>query len=79
VKDAMDLKMLSPDMTQQQRQQSAKLVPVGLGDVDYKSIFAAASLAGMKHFCIEQDNANQWGDSLAAAKVSLQGLKRLLS
>ena len=79
VEDAMDLKMLSPDMTQQQRQQSAKLVPVGLGDVDYKSIFAAASLAGMKHFCIEQDNANQWGDSLAAAKVSLQGLKKLLS
>jgi sugar phosphate isomerase/epimerase len=79
VKDAMDLKMLTPEMTQQQRQQAAKLVPVGLGDVDYKSIFAAASVAGMKHFCIEQDNASQWGDSVAAARVSLQGLKKLLS
>lgn len=79
VKDAMDLKNMTAEMTQQQRQQAAKLVPVGLGDVDYKSIFAAASLAGMKHFCIEQDNANQWGDSVAAAKVSLQGLKKMLS
>ena len=79
VKDAMDLKTMSPDLTQAQRQQAAKLVPVGLGDVDYKSIFSGASLAGMKHFCIEQDNANQWGDSVAAARVSLQGLKKLLS
>src|ERR1035438_9822595 len=79
VKDAMGLKMLTPDMTQSQRQQAAKLVPVGQGDVDYKAIFAAAALAGMKHFCIEQDNASQWGDSVAAARVSLNGLVRALS
>jgi sugar phosphate isomerase/epimerase len=79
VKDAMGLKLMTPDMTQNQRQQAAKLVPVGQGDVDYKSIFAAASVAGMKHFCIEQDNANQWGDSVAAARVSLNGLTRILS
>ena len=79
VKDAMGLKMLTPDMTQSQRQQAAKLVPIGQGDVDYKSIFAAASLAGMKHFCIEQDNASQWGDSVAAARVSLNGLVKELS
>jgi hypothetical protein len=66
-------------MTEQQRQQAAKLVPVGLGDVDYKTIFASASLAGMKHFCIDQDNASQWGDSVAAARVSLQGLTKMLS
>ncbi|HEX3748126.1 MAG TPA: sugar phosphate isomerase/epimerase [Bryobacteraceae bacterium] len=79
VKDAMDIKLLTPAMTEQQRQQAAKLVPVGLGDVDYKTIFASASLAGMKHFCIEQDNASQWGDSVAAARVSLQGLTKMLS
>ena len=43
VKDAMGMKSLAPDMTQNQRQQAAKLVPVGQGEVDYKAIFAAAS------------------------------------
>jgi|SRR5947209_10870473 len=79
VKDAKHIKTMSPSLTQQQRQQAADLVPVGQGEVDYKSIFAAASVAGMKHFCIEQDNAAQWGDSVAAARVSLNGLVRLLS
>jgi sugar phosphate isomerase/epimerase len=75
----MGLKSFAPDMNQNQRQQAAKLVPVGQGDVEYKPIFAAASVAGMKHFCIEQDNASQWGDSVAAARVSLNGLTRILS
>jgi hypothetical protein len=46
--------------------------------VDYKSIFAAAGQAGLKHFCIEQDNAADWGDSVAAARVSYQNLLKLL-
>ena len=79
VKDVMGLKLLTPDMTQSQRQQAAKLVPVGQGEVDYKSIFAAAPLAGLKHFCIEQDNASQWGDSVAAARVCFNGLVKELS
>jgi sugar phosphate isomerase/epimerase len=79
VKDAMGTKSIAPGMNQNQRQQAAKLVPVGQGDVDYKTIFAAASIAGMKHFCIEQDNASQWGDSVAAAHVSINGLTRILS
>lgn len=79
VKDAKGIKAMSSSMTQGQRQQSADLVPVGQGEVDYKSIFAAAPQAGMKHFCIEQDNAALWGDSVAAARVSFNGLVRLLS
>jgi sugar phosphate isomerase/epimerase len=79
VKDAKGIKAMSPSLTQGQRQQSADLVPVGQGEVDYKSIFAAASLAGMKHFCIEQDNAALWGDSVAAARISFNGLVRVLS
>ena len=79
VKDAKGIKAMSPTLTQGQRQQAADLVPVGQGEVDYKSIFAAASQAGMKHFCIEQDNASQWGDSVAAARVSFTGLVRVLS
>ncbi len=79
VKDAIDTKKMDPKMTPTQRQRAAHLCPVGLGDVDYKSIFAAAKQAGLKHFVVEQDNASAWGDSMAAAKVSYQNVSKLLS
>ena len=79
VKDAIDTKKLDPKMTPTQRQRAAHLCPVGLGDIDYKPIFAAAKQAGLKHFVIEQDNAAAWGDSVAAAKVSYQNLAKILS
>jgi hypothetical protein len=50
------------------------LVPIGLGEVDYKTIFQSAKLAGLKHFKVEQDNAAAWGDSIAAARVSYTNL-----
>src|SRR3954469_20611438 len=79
VKDALGIKNADPKLTPSQRQRAAKLVPVGLGEVDYRAIFGAAKQAGMKHFLIEQDNAAEWGDSLAAARVSFQNLSRILS
>ena len=79
VKDAMGLKGMDPKATMAERQRAAALVPVGLGDVDYKTIFASAALSGMKHYCIEQDNASAWGDSMAAAEVSLKNLQRILA
>ena len=79
VKDAIDTKKLDPKMSPTQRQRAAHLCPVGLGDIDYKSIFAAAKQAGLKHFLIEQDNAAAWGDSVAAAKTSYQNLLKILS
>ena len=79
VKDAIDTKKMEPKMTPSQRQRAAHLCPVGLGDVDYKPIFAAANQAGLKHFVIEQDNAAAWGDSVAAGKVSYQNLLKSLS
>jgi hypothetical protein len=42
--------------------------------VDYKTIFASAAVAVMKHSCIEQDNADAWGDSLDCAKACANGL-----
>jgi sugar phosphate isomerase/epimerase len=54
-------------------------VPIGVGDIDYKPIFAAAATAGMKHFIIEQDNANAWGDAVAAARTNYQNLAKLLA
>jgi sugar phosphate isomerase/epimerase len=79
VKDATNIKFLPPAMPQNERMQNAYLVPVGQGQVDYKTIFASAAVAGMKHFCIEQDNADAWGDSVLAAKASITGLQKILS
>ena len=79
VKDATDIKYLPIQMSMADRMRNAYLVPVGQGQVDYKAIFAQAKQAGMKHFCIEQDNANAWGDSVLAAKISIDGLKKALS
>jgi sugar phosphate isomerase/epimerase len=78
VKDAKGIAEMSPQMLQSQRQRAAKLVPVGEGEVDYKPIFAQAQLAGLKHFCVEQDSAIE-GDSLAAARTSFVNLKKILS
>ena len=79
VKDVRGIKFLPADMEQRVRMRSITLVPVGQGEVDYKPIFASAELAGMKHFCIEQDNAADWGDSIAAARVSFRNLNKILS
>lgn len=79
VKDARNMKWMTPQMNQGERMRAAMLVPVGQGEVDYKSIFAAARQAGLKHFCVEQDNAADWGDSVAAARVSYRNLRKLLS
>jgi sugar phosphate isomerase/epimerase len=79
VKDAAGIPHMTAQETMAQRMSDADLVPVGMGAVDYKTIFANAQLAGMKHFCIEQDNANAWGDSIAAAKVSHDNLVKILS
>jgi sugar phosphate isomerase/epimerase len=79
VKDAYGIKTLDPKLDQRARMRNVMLVPIGQGEVKYKPIFAAAELAGMKHFCIEQDNAAAWGDSVAAARISFEALTKVLS
>ena len=79
VKDVAGLKCLPPVPDQGARMAEARLVPVGLGDVDYAEIFKHADTAGMKHFCIEQDSAADWGDSIAAARVSYEHLRTILT
>ena len=78
VKDARGIRLMTPQMPQAERQRAAMLVPVGQGEIDYKAIFAQAGQAGLKHFCVEQDNAADWGDSPAAARVSYQNLAKIL-
>jgi sugar phosphate isomerase/epimerase len=79
VKDAVGMKGLDPKLTPNERRPKTKLVPVGQGEIDYKAIFAKADQAGMKHYCIEQDNAADSGDSIASAKASYDGLLKILS
>lgn len=78
IKDEVGLKTVNPSLSPNQRTSSMAFVPVGTGDVDYAAVFAQASLAGMKHFAVEQDNAACWGDSVAAARVSCNNLRRML-
>jgi sugar phosphate isomerase/epimerase len=61
------------------RMAEARLVPVGNGDIAYDEIFKYASVAGLKHFAIEQDSAADWGDSIAAARVSYEHLRAMLT
>jgi sugar phosphate isomerase/epimerase len=79
VQDVFGLKTVNPSLGPDARVSSMALVPVGTGDIDFKPVFAHASLAGLKHFAIEQDNAAAWGDSLAAARVSFQSVAAMLS
>ena len=79
VKDAAG-KSLDPKATPSERQRAAKIVPMGEGDIDYKTIFANAKLAGMKYFVIEQDGAGRVsGDAIADCRVAYRNLHKILS
>ena len=79
IKDAVGLKTVNPSLSPNARVSSMAFVPVGAGQIDYKPVFDQAGLAGLKHFCVEQDDAASWGDSLAAARVSYTNLRKMLS
>ncbi len=78
VKDATGIKSAPVDATPAQRRKLAKLCPIGEGDVNYAPFFKQAKLAGLKHFCIEQDNAAASGDAIAAARTSYMNLMKIL-
>ncbi len=78
VKDVFGLKTVNQSLSPNARVSSMALCPVGSGHIDFTPVFAQAAQAGLKHFVIEQDNAAAWGDSLAAARVSYQGLKEMI-
>jgi sugar phosphate isomerase/epimerase len=79
IKDIVGLKTADRSLSPNARVSNMAFVPVGAGQIDYKPIFAQAQLAGLKHFCVEQDNAASWGDSLAAARVSFEALSMILA
>jgi sugar phosphate isomerase/epimerase len=81
VRDAFGIKNAdaNPAATPNQRRQYTYSVPVGLGEVDFKTIFTNAETAGLKYFFVLQDNATAWGDSIAVARVSWQNLTKILA
>ena len=59
--------------------QGAKsMVPVGRGTLDFKTMFAHAGEAGMKHFFVEHDNAATTGGSITSVQTSFDNLRELL-
>jgi len=79
IKDVFGLKTVNPSLGPNARVSSMAFAPVGTGQIDFTRVFADATLAGLKHFAIEHDNAAAWGDSLAAARVSYQNIAKILS
>jgi sugar phosphate isomerase/epimerase len=56
------------------------MTPVGLGTLNFKSYFAHAKEAGLKHFFVEHDSAaNYAGGSLASIQASYTNLQTLLA
>jgi sugar phosphate isomerase/epimerase len=78
VKDMAGLAALSSMTTQHERQRAAKIVPVGVGDIDYRPIFEHAAETGLEHYFIEQDTAPDTG-SLDAMRLSATNLRKQLS
>jgi len=78
IKDVFGLQTVKTGLSPNQRVASMAFAPVGVGQIDYRKVFANAKLAGLKHFMVEQDNAACFGDSLAAARLSFENLKAIL-
>lgn len=57
-------------------QGTQRMVPVGQGTIDFGALFARRQQAGLRHFYVEHDNAE---DSLASIRASRQYLQQLLS
>jgi sugar phosphate isomerase/epimerase len=79
VKDAK-YKQADPKLTPSARARASQIVAMGEGDIDYKTLFANAKLAGLKYFVIEQDTAGEGGrDALEDCKIAYQNLFKILS
>jgi len=68
-----------PAATPTERRLHTYYVPVGLGEVDFKTAFASAETAGLKYYFVTQENSTAWGDSMAVAGISYQNLMKILA
>ena len=79
IKDVFGIRNLNTRLPPMERIDAVTFEPYGVGQIDYKPFFDLAEVAGLKHFCLEQDNAATWGDSLAAAGISVKNLQAMLT
>lgn len=79
IKDMFGIRSLNTRLPPMERIDAVTFEPYGVGQLDYQPFFELADIAGLRHFCVEQDNAATWGDSLAAARVSLINLRDMLT
>jgi sugar phosphate isomerase/epimerase len=79
VNDAFGIKNADADAsaTPNRRRLYTYAVPVGLGEVDLKTCFASAAVAGLTYAVVTQSNASTWGDSLAVARVSYGNMMKM--
>ncbi len=56
-----------------------RLAAVGTGDIDFRRIFAQASVAGLRHFFVENDAAPTTPSSLGDIEVSFGNLKKIVA
>lgn len=79
VKDAR-FKQVDPKLSPNEHARASQIVTMGEGDINYKTVFANAKVAGMKYFVIEQDTAGQGGrDALEDCRIAYQNLYKMLS
>jgi sugar phosphate isomerase/epimerase len=62
------------DMRKDERKLNAD---VGTGTIDFKAIFAKASVSGLKHFYVEHDTFS--GTSIESVKADIQNIKAIIS
>ena len=79
IKDMFGIQKLDKTVSPLHRIDAVTFEPYGVGQINYRPFFELAGVAGLKHFCVEQDNAATWGDSLAAARISHDNLKTMLA
>ena len=79
IKDMFGIQKLDTTVSPLHRIDAVTFEPYGVGQIDYKPYFDNAEIAGLKHFCVEQDNAATWGDSLSCARISYQNLSTMLT
>jgi sugar phosphate isomerase/epimerase len=79
VKDAK-FKHVDPKLSPNAHAHASKIVTMGEGDIDYKTVFANAGKAGLKYFVIEQDTAGKGTRSaLEDCKIACENLRKILS
>ena len=79
IKDVAGLRAMTPQQTMTERQRAARMAVVGEGEIEWRSIFDQARLAGLQHYFLEIEGEAVANGSLAAAQKSYENLRRIIS